>query len=86
MRTLSIEVPEDVLIPTGQTREGFIQEASFLLAAKLFELGRLSSGKAAEMCGMDRVTFLMSLHRAGVPAIDLDDREMEDEFRYARGE
>lgn len=35
---------------------------------------------------MDRVTFLLSLHRVGVPAIDLDEREMEEEFRYGRGE
>ncbi|MBI4537415.1 MAG: UPF0175 family protein [candidate division NC10 bacterium] len=56
------------------------------VAAKLYELGRLSSGKSAELCGMDRVTFLLSLHRVGVPAIDLDEREMEEEFRYGRGE
>ncbi len=86
MNRLTIEIPEGVLIPTGQTREGFIQEAKFLLAAKLFELGRLSSGKAAEIAGMDRVTFLLSLHRVGVPVIDLDEREMEDEFKYGRGE
>jgi predicted HTH domain antitoxin len=86
MRTLAIEIPESILIATGQSRDGFIQEAKFLLAAKLFELGRLSSGKAAELCGMDRVTFLLSLHRVGVAAINLDEREMEDEFRYARGE
>jgi hypothetical protein len=52
MSTLTIEIPDDILIPTGQSREGFIQEAKFLLAAKLFELGRLSSGRAAELCGM----------------------------------
>ena len=86
MHTLNIDVPEDVLIATGQSREGFIQEAKFLLAAKLFELGRLSSGKAASICQMDRVTFLLSLHRVGVPALDLDDEEMEEEFRYGRGE
>jgi predicted HTH domain antitoxin len=85
MPALTIEIPEDILIPTGQTREGFIEEAKFLLAAKLFELGRLSSARAAELCGMDRVTFLLSLHRVGVAAIDLDEREIEDEVRYARG-
>ena len=36
------------------------------------------------ICGMDRVTFLLSLHRVGVAAIDLDDRELDDEFGYAR--
>ena len=83
---ITIKLPESILIPTGQSREGFEQEAKFLLASKLYELGRLSSGRAAAICDMDRVTFLLSLHRVGVAAIDLDDRELEDEFGYARGE
>ena len=86
MHTLTIDIPEGVLLATGQSREEFLREAKFLLAAKLFELGRLSSGKAAQLCEMDRVTFLLSLHRAGVPVIDLDERGIEDEFRCARSE
>ncbi len=86
MSDITIDLPESILIPTGQTREGFVQEAKFLLASKLFELGRLSSGRAASICGMDRVTFLLSLHRVGVAAIDLDDREIDDDIGYARGE
>jgi hypothetical protein len=46
--TLTIDIPESVLLATGQSREEFIREAKFLLAAKLFEMGRLSSGKAAQ--------------------------------------
>ena len=84
MSDITITLPESILIPTGQSREGFVQEAKFLLAAKLYELGRLSSGRAAAVCDMDRVTFLLSLHRVGVAAIDLDDRELDDEFGYAR--
>lgn len=86
MDTLKIEFPESILIPTGQTREGFLEEARFLLATKLFEMGRLSSGRAAEVCGLDRVTFLLSLHRVGVAALDLDEHDMADDVRYARGE
>lgn len=86
MRSFTIEIPEEVLLATGQSREEFTREAKFLLAAKLFELGRLSSGKAAQLCDMDRVTFLLSLHRVGVPVIDLDEREIEEEVRYAKGE
>jgi predicted HTH domain antitoxin len=86
MTKLTIELPENILIPTGQSREGFIQEAKFLLASKLYELGRLSSGRAASLCDMDRVTFLLSLHRVGVAAIDLDERELADDIEYARGE
>jgi len=86
LHELTIEIPEDVLLATGQSRDQFLAEARFALAAKLYELGRLSSGKAAQLSGMDRVTFLLSLHRIGVSALDLDSREIEDEIRYARGQ
>lgn len=78
---LTIELPETVLLATAQTREEFVREAKFLLALKLFELGRLSSGKAAELCTMDRVDFLLSAGRMGVAIADPDEDEIADEFR-----
>lgn len=86
MQQLTIEYTDDLLVALGVRAEQFQQEARFALAAKLFELGRLSSGKAARIAGMDRVTFLLSLNRIGVAMLDLDEAEMEDERRYVRGE
>jgi predicted HTH domain antitoxin len=62
----------------------FARELRLLAAAKLFELGRLSSGKAAQLAGMDRVSFLYELDRIGVPAINLRDEEVEAEIQAAR--
>jgi predicted HTH domain antitoxin len=62
----------------------FARELRFLAAAKLFELGRLSSGKAARLAEMDRVSFLYELARIGVPAINLRDEEIDAEIRAAR--
>lgn len=62
----------------------FARELRFLGAAKLYELGRLSSGKAARLAGMDRVSFLHELNRIGVPAINLRDEEIEAEIQAAR--
>ena len=53
--TLNLELPENLLATTGQSREEFLREARFLLALKWFELGRISSGKAAELCQMPRL-------------------------------
>jgi len=47
------------------------RELWFLAAAKLYELGRLSSGMAARLVGLERVAFLHKLGRIGVPAINL---------------
>ena len=85
MQQLTIEYPDDLLLALGVRAEQFEQEARFALAAKLFEMGRLSSGKAARLAGMDRVTFLLSLHRIGVAMLDIDETEMEDERQYASG-
>lgn len=62
----------------------FARELRFLAAAKLFELGRLSSGKAARLAEMSRVSFLHELNRIGVPAINLREEEIETEIRSAR--
>ena len=66
----------------GLTQEQFNHEARFLLAAKLFELGRLSSGQAARLCGTERVDFLLSLPHIGVSISDLlpEDADAEVEF------
>jgi len=62
----------------------FVDELRFMAAAKLYELGRLSSGKAARLSGMDRVVFLYRLAEIGVPAINLCDEEIEAEIQAAR--
>jgi predicted HTH domain antitoxin len=55
----------------------------FLLALKLFELGRLSAGKAAELCGMAKPAFLWKAGEMGVPAARLDDDQYQAEFTNA---
>jgi predicted HTH domain antitoxin len=62
----------------------FAEELRFLAAAKLFELGRLTAGKAARLAEMGRLTFLYELGRIGVPAINLRDEEVEAEIQAAR--
>jgi predicted HTH domain antitoxin len=68
---LTIEYGDDVLFSTGLSRDEFDEEAVLLLAAKLYELGRLSSGQAAKLCGKGRVDFLLSLPRVGVSISNL---------------
>jgi len=62
----------------------FAVELRFLAAAKLFELGRLTAGKAARLAEMDRLTFLYELGKIGVPAINLRDEEVDAEIQAAR--
>ncbi len=82
--TLTIPYDDSVLLEASLTREEFEREAAFLLAAKLYERGRLSSGKAAELCGRGRVDFLLALPRADVPMSNLRREDVEDEVAYAK--
>jgi predicted HTH domain antitoxin len=81
---LTIPYSDDLLLSLKESPEQFEAEARLLLAVKLYELGRLSSGKAASLAGMERVEFLFALRRFGVPAIDVDPDELEQDFENAR--
>ena len=62
-RHISIEIPESILLAEKMDEVSFARELRILAAVKLYEMGRLSSGRAAELAGMSRVEFLMSLGR-----------------------
>ena len=85
METLTILIPESVLLQTGASREVLQREGEFWLALRFFQSGRLTSGQAAAMCGLNRVDFLLAAGREGVPVADLDGAELEREVGAARG-
>lgn len=60
-RQIVVNVPEKVLLAEKLDAEDFARELLVLAAVKLYELGRLSSGRAAELAGMSRVEFLLNL-------------------------
>jgi len=78
--SLTIEYGDDVLFSLGVSPEEFSEEARFILAAKLYELGRLTSGQAAAFCGKGRVDFLHSLPRVGIPIANLRPEDADDEL------
>lgn len=81
--TITIEYPEAILSALHLSQEDFAAEFRMLAAVKLFELGRISSGRAAELAGIPRVVFLHRLADYGVPIIDLTREELEQDFANA---
>ncbi len=84
MKTLTITIPDELPASLDMSDEQFQQEARLLLAVKFYELGMVSAGVAAQLAGVDRVSFLTSLSRYGVPAINLQEEEVEHEIEEAR--
>ena len=83
MSTISVEIPEEVLISLKETPKTLQRELPLLAAVKLFELGKLSSGRAAQLAGMSRVEFLMLLGRYQVSPFALNAEELEQDIQNA---
>ena len=81
--TLTIEYADELLFALGVSDREFSEEAKLLLAAKLYEMGRISSGQAARLAGKSRVEFLFSLSRLGVPMSNLRQEDLETELNFA---
>lgn len=76
-RQIVINVPEAVLQAENTDADTFARELCLLAAVKLYELGRLSSGRAAELAGMSRVEFLMNLGRYKVFPLEAELQGLE---------
>lgn len=78
-----LEIP--ALLPDAMqsTPEEFAVVAKMAMAVKLYELKRLSSGMAASLVGMDRVDFLLELHRYGVAVIHMDEAKLASDVANA---
>jgi predicted HTH domain antitoxin len=71
LRQITIDIPEKVLLAEKSDEIAFGQEMRVLAVVKLYELGRLSSGRAADLAGMTRVEFLLTLGKYKVfPLLD----------------
>jgi predicted HTH domain antitoxin len=83
MRAVRLEIPEEILISLKTDAEIFGQDIKMLAAVKLFELGKLSSGRAAQLADRTRVEFLLALRQFQVSPFQLTEEELSQEVLNA---
>ncbi|MBE2219919.1 MAG: UPF0175 family protein [Anaerolineae bacterium] len=84
MNALTIEYSEELLWALQQEPDEFAIEARLLLAIKLYETGKLSTGLAAQFAGIPRSAFFYELSRQGISPFGETPDELEDDLKHAR--
>lgn len=76
MRTLTINLPDSLDINDKETK--------MVLASKLYELGKLTLGQAAELSGYSKETFMELLADYGVSFFNYPPNELGEDIENAK--
>lgn len=71
-KTIEVALPESMPV----------EEARLMLAAKLFELDRVTLGEAAEMAGYSKRTFMEMLGKLGIPVFKHSAAQLESDVAW----
>lgn len=76
---LTVQIPTEVRRMLNRTPEEMVRDLRLYAALMLFQLGKLSSGAAAEMGGVPRVMFLDMCADYGIPVSQITAEELRRE-------
>jgi predicted HTH domain antitoxin len=79
MRTVTLDLPEDVFSALRRSPDEFVRELRLAAAIHWYERGVISQEKAAHIAGLDRTNFLLALAREqeDVFLVDFNDLKRE---------
>ena len=80
MNAITLEYPDSWLVPMATDALHFAKDTKMAAAVKLFEVGKLTSGQAAQFAGVGCQEFLLGCRQWGVDSVNWDAAEIEAEF------
>ncbi len=81
MNTISWDIPREALLALKGTTEDVGLTLRMASAVKLYEIGKISSGVAAQLAGIPRTVFLAKLADFGVDTFLLNEAELQRQTR-----
>ena len=79
MSIVKIEIEEPLAAILHQTNQPVQEAGREMIVLELYRRGTISSGKAAELLGMQRIDFIKHASRLGIPFFDMTEDEWEAE-------
>jgi predicted HTH domain antitoxin len=79
MSSVKVEIEEPLAALLHQTNQPVQAAAREMIVLELYRRGTISSGKAAELLGMERIDFIKHASRLGIPFFDMTEDEWEAE-------
>ena len=80
---VTIPYTDDLLLSLKESRAEFETEARLLLAVKLYEQNRVSTGMAARLAGISRVQFMFALGRYNLSPFGVDAAQIVQDMKNA---
>lgn len=80
MTTITIQLPDQIETTLNRTQEEMARDVKLYAALMLFQLGKLSSGMAAQMAGIPRVQFLELCGEYGISVFQYTPEELAAEL------
>jgi predicted HTH domain antitoxin len=85
MRAVTLELPDDLDLALNVPADELAHAVLVAAAVKLFERGKISAGKAAELAGIPKPLFLVKLAAWGVSASTLSAEDIAQDIANAGG-
>jgi predicted HTH domain antitoxin len=80
-KTISIDIPSDILLALNETESEFKKSIKISLAMRLYKLQKLTIGKAAQLSGLPRFEFETILSENEIPISNLSINDVMDDCK-----
>ncbi len=83
MCEITLRIPDEALLALDTDAERLGDELRLAASMKLYELGRLSAGAAAQLAGIPKPVFLSKLADYGITSLRFDEDELRRDAESA---
>lgn len=84
MKQTAIELDDDFLSFVAKRKKDVPRKLKELAILELYRRKEISSGKAAQLLGMERFEFIRYASHLGIPFFDITKKELEQDVAAAR--